>query len=86
MQTSKWLDRTETSDARADRIGIGASFVVLFMALVLIGIRLVSAPSFEKCSALGAQSERSVCYENLRDELLKLPAKGGSPPALNNSN
>lgn len=86
MQTSRRINRTETSEAKADRIGIVASFVVLFMALVLIGIRLVSASSFEKCSALVSQSERSVCYENLRDELLKLPAKGGSPPALNNSN
>jgi hypothetical protein len=86
MQTSEWPDRTESPEAKMDRIGIGVSLLVLFLALVLIGIWQISTPSFEKCSALGTQSERIVCYENLRDELLKPPAKGGSPPVLNNSN
>jgi hypothetical protein len=86
MQTSKWPARTESSEAKINRIGTGLSLVVLFVALVITGIWLISTPSFEKCSALGTQSERIVCFENLRGELLKSPAKGGSPPALNNSN
>jgi hypothetical protein len=75
MQTSNWPDRTEASETKADRIGIGASFVVLFMALVLMGIWLISVPSFEKCGALASKSERIVCYEQLRDGLLKSPVK-----------
>jgi hypothetical protein len=79
MQTSKWPDRTESHEAKLNRIGTDVSLVVLFVALVLTGIWLVSTPSFEKCNALGTQSERIVCFESLRSELLKSPAKGGSP-------
>jgi hypothetical protein len=86
MQTSKWPDRTESPEVKADRVGTGVSLAALFAALVLIGIWLISTPSFEKCSVLGNQSKRIVCFENLRDGLLKSPAKGGIPPVLNNSN
>jgi hypothetical protein len=87
MQTSKWPARMESSEAKINRIGTGVSLVVLFVALVITGIWLISTPSFEKCSALRTQSERIICFESLRDELLKSPAKGaGGPAALNNSN
>lgn len=48
---------------------------LLIAALVIIVISLISAPSFEKCGAMASKSERIVCYEQLRDELLKSPAK-----------
>jgi hypothetical protein len=86
MQTSEWPERTETPEAKIDRIGIRVCSVVLFLALALIGIWQFSTPSFEKCSALRTQPERIVCYESLRNELLKPPAKGASPPILNSSN
>jgi cytochrome oxidase assembly protein ShyY1 len=86
MQTSEWPDRTESTEAKIDRIGVSVSLSVLFLALVILGIWQISTPSIEKCSALVTQSERLVCYENLRGESLKPPAKGGSPPVLNNSN
>jgi hypothetical protein len=87
MQTSKWPARTESSEAKINRIGTGLSLVVLFVALVITGISLISMPSFEKCSALRTQSERIICFESLRDQLLKSPAKGGGgPTALNSSN
>jgi hypothetical protein len=66
---------TETCEAKWDRIGTGVSLMVLFAALVIIAIWLISAPSFEKCGALASKSERIVCYERLRDELLKSPVK-----------
>ena len=78
MKNSIWPDvshESESRDANWDRIGTGVSLVVLFAALVIIVIWLISAPSFEKCGALASKSERIVCYEQLRDELFKSPAK-----------
>jgi hypothetical protein len=86
MQTSKSPHGWEATDAKADRIGIGVSWAVLWIAVILAGIWFVSGPSFEKCSALGTHSERAVCFESLRDALLKKsPAKGGSPAAAGHS-
>jgi hypothetical protein len=42
---------------------------------------MISRPSFEKCLALENEPERQVCYENLRAELLKPPAKGAEAPS-----
>jgi hypothetical protein len=82
MQTSNSPDRWEAPDAKADRIGAGVAWAVLWVALILAGIWFVSAPTFEKCSVLATQSERIACFENLRDELVKKsPAKGGGPLA-----
>jgi hypothetical protein len=39
-----------------------------------------SHPSFEKCLALENATERYACYDNLRAELLKPPAKGAEVP------
>jgi hypothetical protein len=83
MQASKWPNRTETAEARVNRIGTCISLVVLFAALVLTGIWIISTPTFEKCIALAIQSERAVCFESLREGLVKSPAKGGSPPSMN---
>ncbi|MGO9358650.1 MAG: hypothetical protein ACLP1D_13400 [Xanthobacteraceae bacterium] len=86
MHTSNSPDRWESSDAKADRIGVGVAWAVLWIAVILAGVWFVSAPSFEKCSALETQSQRIACFENLRDELLKKsPAKGGGPIAPGNS-
>ena len=85
MQTLERSNRWGSPEDKADRIGERVAWAVLWVALILAGVWFISVPSFEKCSALGTQSERIVCYENLRDELLKPPAKGGSPPALSNS-
>ena len=78
MQTSKWPDVSQPSkspEAKWDRIGTAVSLTVLFAALVIIGIWLISTPSFEKCSVLASKSERIACYDQLRDELFKSPAK-----------
>lgn len=86
MQTSIWPNKAESLEARANRIGTSVSLITMCVALILIGLWLVSTPSFEKCSALGKQSERAVCFESLRDGQMKSPAKGGISPALNNLN
>jgi hypothetical protein len=76
----------ESPEARSDRFGIGFSLLLLCVALAIMVIWLISAPSFEKCSALENQSERNICYEKLRDDLLKSPAKGANAPNLDKSN
>ena len=68
-------EESESREARWDRIGTGVSLVVLLVALVIIAIWLISAPSFQKCGVLTNKSERIICYERLRDELLKSPVK-----------
>jgi hypothetical protein len=64
----------------ADRFGIRAALLVLCVGLFLAGMWLLDSPSFEKCSAAPNVSERVACYDELRKELFKPPAKGGEMP------
>ena len=52
------------------------SYATLFIAAIWV----TSRPSFEKCSALENVTERNACYDGLRKELLKPPAKGADVP------
>jgi hypothetical protein len=70
----------ELPDDSADRFGIRLSLLVLCVAFLIAAIWVIGAPSFEKCSALGNITERNACYGELRNELLKPPAKGGEMP------
>jgi hypothetical protein len=63
-----------------DRFGIRTALFVLCVALFIAAIWLVSRPSFEKCSALENVTERNACFETLRNDLLKPPAKGADVP------
>jgi len=95
MQTSKWHpDALSTDDdefaalwrsspeAMADRFGVRLALLMLCIAAVMMVMQLFSEPNFEKCSALERQSERNACYEQLREQQLRPPAKGASTPAL----
>jgi hypothetical protein len=59
-----------------DQLGIKIALLVLFAALVLAAIWVLSTPSFQKCIALENATQRDACYSELRNELLKPPAKG----------
>jgi hypothetical protein len=74
--------RLETPEDRVDRLGIWFSLLMLCVGLVTMAVWLVSEPSFEKCSALESQTQRSACYDKLRDDWVKFPAKGANAPAL----
>ena len=50
--------------------------MVLCAAFFIAAIWLVTRPSFEKCSALDNTAERAACFDTLRRDLLKPPAKG----------
>src|ERR1700735_2716046 len=63
-----------------DRFGVWVSLLILFVGLLIAAVWMVSRPSFEKCLALENATERQTCYDNLRTELLKPPAKGAEAP------
>jgi hypothetical protein len=90
MQTSEWdhlqttskdegdgdLLQPETQEDGVDRLGVKISLLVLCVGLLLAVIWVISSPSFQKCSALEDGTQRNACYGDLRNELLKPPAKG----------
>jgi len=91
MPGSKWdfdaatdndaeLLRPKPQDESADQFGFRSALLVLCIALFIGAIRFVTSPSFEKCSAVENIADRNACYEGLRKELLKPPAKGADIP------
>jgi hypothetical protein len=64
----------------ADRFGIRLSLLIVGTGLFMAAIWAVSGPSFRKCSALENLTERYACYDNLRNEQSKPPAKGADAP------
>jgi hypothetical protein len=61
----------------ADRFGVRAALLVLCVGFAIAAMWLVTGPSFEKCSALENLAQRNACYDALRNDLFKPPAKGG---------
>jgi hypothetical protein len=74
------LAEPQSSEEVVDRLGMRASLLVLCVGLLIAAVWMVSRPSFEKCPALKNATERQACYDNLRAELLKPPAKGAEAP------
>ena len=54
----------------------GTPLLALVIALFVAAMWLGNGPSFEKCSTLENATERYACYDTLRDDLSKPPAKG----------
>jgi hypothetical protein len=69
-----------TPEERIDRFGIRTALLVLVIALFVAAIWFANRPTFQKCSALENMTERYACYEKLRDDLSKPPAKGADIP------
>jgi hypothetical protein len=92
MQSSKWdfdatlpddegvVPQMESRDDFADRMGIRIALVALCLASMIAAVWFVGGPSFEKCSAIANEADRNACYDGLRKELLKSPAKGADVP------
>jgi hypothetical protein len=70
----------KSAEERVDQFGIRTALFVLAVAFFIAAMWLISSPSFEKCSALENVTERSTCFDTLRSELLKPPAKGPDIP------
>src|SRR5262245_40528626 len=91
MQASRWdFDKTRDDDDVpwrkspedvADQFAIRTALLVLCIAFFIAAIWFVSSPSFEKCSAVENVADRNACYDGLRKELLKRPAKGADIPS-----
>jgi hypothetical protein len=69
-----------TPEERVDRFGFRTALFFLVLALFVAAMWIANRPSFEKCSTLENVSERNACYEKLRDDLSKPPAKGADIP------
>jgi hypothetical protein len=69
-----------SSEALADRFGIRVALIGLCIASGIAAVWFVRSPSFEKCSALANVTDRNACYDQLRQDLLKPPAKGADIP------
>ena len=72
--------RPKSQEELADQFGIRSALLVLGIAFFIAAIWFVSSPSFEKCSAVENATDRNACYDGLRTELLKPPAKGADIP------
>jgi hypothetical protein len=72
----------DTPEERADRFGLLTAAFALCVALFVAAIWFLTQPSFEKCSTLENAAERNACYDRVRDDLSKPPAKGANIPKL----
>ena len=70
-----WPNSAEES---VDRFGIRTALIVLCIAFFVAAVWFMNMPSFEKCSALQNLTDRNICYDGLRKELLKPPTKGAA--------
>ena len=76
-QIVAWLKLPEEF---VDQFGVRTALLVLCIAFFIAAMWLVSRPSFEKCSELENVAERNACFDTLRNDSLKPPAKGASIP------
>jgi hypothetical protein len=72
--------RAKSPEDLIDQRGIWTALLVLCIASFTAAIWFVNGPSFEKCSAVENLADRNACYEGLRKELSKPPAKGADIP------
>jgi hypothetical protein len=76
------LPLPDTPEQRVDRFGMMTAVFAVVVASFIAAIWFLSRPSFEKCSALENVEQRNACYDPLRDNLSKAPAKGANIPKL----
>src|SRR5215472_8373315 len=69
-----------TAEESVDRFGIRTALILLSIAFFVAAVWFMNMPSFEKCSALANVTDRNICYDGLRKELLKPPIKGAAIP------
>jgi hypothetical protein len=75
-------DVPDSPEQRVDRFGVRIAVFALAIAFSIAAIWFLSRPSFEKCSALENVQERNACYDTLRSDLSKAPAKGPDIPSV----
>ena len=70
----------KSAEERLDQFGVRTALFALAVAFFIAAMWLINSASFEKCSALENVTERNACFDALRNELLKPPAKGPDIP------
>jgi hypothetical protein len=75
LETTSEDEQPKGPEDDVDRLGVKISMLVLCVALFLAANWVISTSNFQKCSALENVTQRNACYDELRNELLKLPAK-----------
>jgi hypothetical protein len=65
---------------QAERVGMITSVIVVTVSLALLVVWAESRSSFERCSALTDFNARVTCYEELRQQEMRPPAKGATAP------
>ena len=70
----------ESPEDLTDRLGVRLALIGLCIASFIAAVWFFGSPSFEKCSALKNIGDRDACYEQLRNQLMKPPAKGADIP------
>lgn len=76
------VPQPKSPEEMVDQFGIRVALLVLCLALFIAAVSAMGVQTFEKCSALGDPTDRHACYDNLRVELLKPPAKGANFTAV----
>jgi hypothetical protein len=75
LETTSEGEQPKGPEDEVDRLGVKISLLVLCVALFLAANWVISTANFQTCSALENVTQRNTCYDELRNELLKLPAK-----------
>jgi len=70
----------KSCEDRVEQFGVRTALLALGVALFIAAMWFVSRPSFEKCSALENVTERNACFDTVRNDSLKPPAKGAAIP------
>jgi hypothetical protein len=73
----RWQDEDQTP---AERAGLAISVAVLVVSLIALVMWAESRSSFERCSARVDADARAACYEELRQQEMRPPAKGAYAP------
>ena len=71
----------EQAPTRVERSGLVVSIVVIIAALFLLALWADSQSSFGQCVALADVDARLACYEKVRQQEFRPPAKGAGMPA-----
>ena len=66
----------DSPEESADQFGIRLSLLILSIGLFMAAVWAVSGPSLRKCGVLENPAARYACYDTLRNEQTKPPAKG----------
>lgn len=78
-------NRPSAQAASAEGGSLIVSVIAFVFALVLYAVWADSRSTFEQCIAISDSTARMACYEEVRHQETRPPAKGGNAPALSHA-